>query len=190
MSGGAVPGIIYSVLTGIPLILPVVLNTTKLLNLCLYIILPIMFIVALECDSDEKETKKQNGKTIAVNISILSVVSVILFFSLGIFPIEPTSIASGSMEPELSIGDMVIVNTLDKSNISVGDVIKFEKNGMYVIHRVADIEEKNGQTVYLTKGDANQNQDTGYVTADDIVGKIIGRIPYVGYITLWLHSVR
>ena len=84
-------------------------------------------------------------------------------------------------------GDVVIVSKNDK-DISVGDIIQFRRNGKTVIHRIISEQKQTENLVYITKGDANNTADDGYVTEDDIVGKVIYSVPKIGYLTLWLHS--
>ena len=42
---------------------------------------------------------------------------------------------------------------------------------------------------YYTKGDANSNEDEGYRTEADIVGKVKLRIPYIGQLTVLLNEL-
>lgn len=190
-NGGVIPGVIYSVTTKATMILPFYVHTTNFSSLALGIILPVMFLIALKCDNkNEEKTKEKKKGGLTFNIAIITLVAFTVLFSLGILPINPISIATGSMEPVLNIGDMALVNTYDKDEIEIGDIIKFNKNGIHIIHRVDDIQELNGECVYITKGDANNSQDVGYVTKENIEGTVVGKIPKLGYFTLWLHSVE
>ena len=78
--------------------------------------------------------------------------SVVLFFLLfvaffrGWLPVFPVAIATGSMEPSIQIGDAVILCQADPVDLQTGDIIRYEKNGKSVIHRIVDIREtKNGE---------------------------------------------
>ena len=94
-------------------------------------------------------------------------------------------IVSGSMEPNLNIGDIVIVReTLD---IKVGDVISFRENMEIITHRVSDIQKLNGEIKYQTKGDNNNNVDTEFVALKNIEGKVINKIPKIGKVLLLLQ---
>ena len=64
---------------------------------------------------------------------------------------------TGSMEPQYSIGDLIIIKETPKEKIQVGDVINYTSaNGIDTItHRVVEILEKDGETYYKTKGDNN-----------------------------------
>ena len=84
------------------------------------------------------------------------------------------AIKSGSMEPALSIGQSV-VTTSDYQDLQVGDIIVFSyvESSFCICHRIVEINEVEGQTRYVTKGDNNSAVDPGYVTAENILGKVI-----------------
>jgi signal peptidase len=51
------------------------------------------------------------------------------------------------------------------------------------------IEIINGVTRYYTKGDANEDNDAGFIVDSDIVGVVNYKVPYLGYPTLWMRSL-
>jgi len=92
-------------------------------------------------------------------------------------------ILSGSMEPALSPGDVVIVS--DAASVEVGDIITFSSGGSIPItHRVVGVQD--GQ--YITKGDANGNPDTAPVAPGSVLGRVIYTIPLIGYVILWANT--
>ncbi len=98
-------------------------------------------------------------------------------------------IATDSMTGEINKGDTVIFQKYDGETITVGQVIAFEKNRSVFVHRVVKIEIINGEHRFYTKGDANEDTDSGYVTVGQIVGLVDTKIPYIGYPTLWLREL-
>lgn len=87
-----------------------------------------------------------------------------------------TVVLSGSMEPALSVGDMLIV--VPQDNYSEEDVIVFQRGrGSAVVHRIISIE---GEEI-ITKGDANNTCDEP-ISPSEIKGKVIIVIPFVGYL--------
>ena len=101
----------------------------------------------------------------------------------------PVAIATGSMEPSIQIGDAVILCQADPVDLQTGDIIRYEKNGKSVIHRIVDIREtKNGKTGFITKGDSNTSPDTGIVLPEAVTGKVICTLPKFGYVSLWLNG--
>lgn len=92
-------------------------------------------------------------------------------------------ILSGSMEPALSPGDVVIVS--DTASVEVGDIITFSNGGSIpVTHRVVGVQD--GQ--YVTKGDANGNPDTAPVAPGSVLGGVVYTIPLIGYVILWANT--
>ena len=98
-------------------------------------------------------------------------------------------IATESMTGELNKGDIAISERYEDQLIQEGQVIAFKKSKSVVIHRVVDIKVINGETRYTTKGDANEDLDTGYVVDSQIVGLVDLKFPFLGYPTLWLRSL-
>ena len=98
-------------------------------------------------------------------------------------------VGSESMSGEINKGDAVIYERYDGQIIREGQVIVFQKSNSLLIHRVVDIKNIDGVTRYYTKGDANEDNDSGYITGSDIVGVTDIKLPYVGYPTIWIRSV-
>ena len=86
-------------------------------------------------------------------------------------------VKSGSMEPALAVGQSVIT-TSDYQELRVDDIIVFsyDESSSYTCHRIVEINEVEGQTRYITKGDSNSYVDAWYVTAENILGKVIAVI--------------
>ena len=103
----------------------------------------------------------------------------ILFFS-GIYPYI---VLSGSMEPVIKTGSIVLVQTRE-TDIKTGDIILYQSGMQNVTHRVAE-QIKGG---YITKGDANTTCDLIPVKKTQVKGKIAVSIPYLGYAVLFLRT--
>ena len=98
-------------------------------------------------------------------------------------------VATESMTGELNKGDMIIYESYDDQIIIEGQVIVFESNKAVTIHRVAKIEIINGVTRYYTKGDANEDMDSGYITESNIIGLVNYKVPVIGFPTIWVHNL-
>lgn len=98
------------------------------------------------------------------------------------------TIISGSMEPNLNIGDIVIINNIKEEKLNVGDIISFREGRSVVTHRILDIESNGEKKRYKTKGDNNNREDSGTIGFDSIEGKVIKKIPYIGRIALLLQD--
>ena len=103
----------------------------------------------------------------------------------SLFGYQARVILSASMEPALPVGSMVYIDTrVPFSELAEGDIIAFEagegSSSITVAHRVASIDSTQGQIA--TKGDANEDVDSGYVTADTYIGVIKFHIPILGHL--------
>ncbi|MCX4364824.1 MAG: signal peptidase I [Bacilli bacterium] len=84
-------------------------------------------------------------------------------------------VVSGSMEPTIKIGDIIVINT-KKTDYKAGDIITFyDVNGSFVTHRLVNIND----TKMTTKGDANDSADEEMDTKN-IVGKYVTKISGAG----------
>lgn len=95
-------------------------------------------------------------------------------------------VLTGSMEPTLNIGDIVFVK--ETTNIKEQDIVSFRVQNSIVTHRVVEIKEENEKNIYITKGDANSGNDTELLSIENIEGKYIFKIPFIGRIILFLQK--
>lgn len=125
------------------------------------------------------------------------VITAIIFFALiltiSIFPITGNikilTVLSGSMEPKIHTGSIVIIKPQDIYN--VGDVITYgliSKTDIPTTHRIVEEKVVNGQMVFKTKGDANNSADNKDVKNSEISGKVYFSIPYLGYVINFLKK--
>jgi len=101
------------------------------------------------------------------------------------------NVVSGSMEPTVGVGSMVLTRPTSVSAIEEGDIIAFksEDNGdSMVIHRVVDISYTAKVAQFRTKGDANIHEDRQLVPADSIEGRVILCVPRAGNVVTFLGS--
>lgn len=86
------------------------------------------------------------------------------------------------MSPKLKDGDVLITKKVNEEILKVGDIITFKKNGINITHRITKIDEENGQKIYTTKGDNNTLEDSEKVKFEEIEGKSLVKIPFLGKI--------
>lgn len=98
----------------------------------------------------------------------------------------PLTVLSGSMEPVLSPGDVVVVRPVAADDLRTGDVVTFQPvsdDPSLVTHRVVGIGSTGGgDRVFTTRGDAN-GADDDPVTADQVMGRVVYSVPLVGHLT-------
>lgn len=104
----------------------------------------------------------------------------------------PLIVLTGSMEPEISSGDLIIVRQTDAADVKEKDVIAFfdpDGNGQSILtHRVVSITQEDGRTAFVTKGDANHAEDRLPVPADQLVGTYVFRIPGMGNAAMFMQT--
>jgi len=86
----------------------------------------------------------------------------------GALGIKPYVIASKSMEPTLSIGDLVFVYKAEFNEAKISDIIAYFDGEKVVIHRVYNIDKANGKYMFL--------------------GKMAFKIPYIGLAIIYLKE--
>jgi signal peptidase len=155
----------------------------------------------------EKEKKPISHKKIiiaAVMICIAFFGSFLVYFGLQVVlnteaPI--VIVVSGSMEPSIREGDLLFVSgAIEPEDIKNGtaedkngDVTVFNARGLWagapeepIVHRVVDKYLVGDTWYFRTKGDANLIYDLAPVPEDNIIGVVIGGIPYIGWIKILL----
>ncbi len=139
-----------------------------------------------------KIRSRSKGKTYAVigwSVTAAIVLGMVLF-STGTFGFKPTVLVSGSMQPALDVGDIVLVKKVNPQAIREGDIIKFkESEGTSVIHRVVAINNEEGQRTFQTKGDANSEPDRDPVYEYQIEGRVIYTIPKLGWVSIGIKEL-
>ena len=94
-------------------------------------------------------------------------------------------VVSGSMEPRLSAGDVVLTRPVLPQDLQPGQVLLFpdpEGADRLLLHRLVSFDERGD---LVTRGDANQSNDSTHVPASSVVGAAQLRVPYVGLPTYW-----
>jgi len=90
-------------------------------------------------------------------------------------------VQSGSMEPTISAGDVIIITKLQ--NYNQYDVVTFtDESNRTVTHRVMEVKAEETPVRFVTKGDANRSIDNDNITLENIQGKAILTVPKIGYI--------
>lgn len=114
-----------------------------------------------------------------------------IWFAVGVFPIYPSVIATGSMIPMIQPGDIILVDKdIDVNALSKGQVIQFRRDKILISHRVIEIVENDGVKSYKTQGDNNSGPDKELVKPEDVKGEIIKVVPKLGWPTLLLKSKK
>lgn len=141
---------------------------------------------------DSRILSKLEIKKMHLTSSILSLFFLVfmIVFGLGILPYKPVVIASNSMFPKFSVGDIALIKEIKIDKIEIGDILQYQMESYTVIHRVEDIKYKeNGEIYFIMKGDNNKDIDLYPISSKQILGKVESNIKYLGYPTIWLNRL-
>ena len=124
---------------------------------------------------------------VIIAISILLVGFVLLGPRFGW---ETHPILSGSMEPALKVGGIIVTKPEKIQNIEVNDIITFQVSaGHKVTHRVTAIEMIDGKPWFQTKGEANQEPDPNLVSSEEgVMRKVAFHFPYLGFAAVFMKK--
>lgn len=186
--------IVYRIITTIYMyILPITPDLYIFLECVIKIVVPYIIYIMLEGLFSKNRiviSTKQIRKNKIINIIFYILVIIVVILISGKFKYGVLVIGSGSMTGTINKGDIVFYEKYGKNDkIKTGEIIIFDKDDMKVVHRVVDQRMMGTDIRYYTKGDANQQEDDGYRERKNIIGQVKGRIPYIGYLTLWVNDL-
>ena len=104
------------------------------------------------------------------------------------FDVTPYTVLTGSMQPALGVGDVVLTERRSPLSVRPGDVVTFKdpsRGGELVTHRVESMERSGPMVAFVTKGDANDVEEEWSVAADGQIGGVVLSVPKVGYVLQW-----
>lgn len=157
--------------------------------------------VIIKLDFVEREGKMQKIKK-AISIIVILILLPILLMSIVIlvdsythpnevpsfFGWKPFIVLSGSMETQISAGDIVVVKEIDTNELKKGDIIAFKDGNIVITHRIDEVTKIDGKTQYITKGDNNNTQDIGYVLPEQVEGVFKFKIARLGNIAMFIQT--
>lgn len=124
---------------------------------------------------------------------VLAFSVILIWFVVGVFPIYPSVIATGSMEPLIYPGDIILIRQIKSFDeikaLEPGDIIQFRRDNILITHRIIGIEKgEDGQLSFRMKGDNNLVEDIRLVKPDEVRGALLKVIPKLGYPTLLIKE--
>ena len=93
-------------------------------------------------------------------------------------------VVSSSMEPFLKRGSLILTAPAALEDLRKGDVVTFSLGEETVTHRILEIDRKERQIV--TKGDQNEQPDFRPVSAEAVIGLVVGILPGAGWALLYI----
>jgi len=139
-----------------------------------------------------KEEKEQRRGVIGWSVTAIFSIG-LLWFIVGVFPIVPSVVATGSMQPLIYPGDVILLRQMQTEeqlrSLSAGDVIQFQRDQIRITHRITEIlDDGIGNLTFRTKGDNNSAEDSRLVLPNEIKGTLITVVPKVGYPALLIKK--
>jgi signal peptidase len=101
------------------------------------------------------------------------------------------TVMSGSMEPAVGVGDVVINSRVAPADVRVGDIVTFsdpEGTGKLITHRVRRMRIADGTAHVVTKGDNTNSVERWDMPASGSLGRVEYRVPLLGFLVFWLHG--
>lgn len=126
-----------------------------------------------------------------VNVILICIIAFLAIALAGVRLIgwDVYVVLSGSMEPVYKTGAVLYLDDVDVNTLEAGDVITYQvSSDTMVTHRIVEVVEQDGQTMYRTKGDANDVEDGSLVPQSQVVGAPVFTIPYLGYLVKFIQS--
>ena len=187
--GGPIPALLYhGGLECYRWFCPVLPNLGWITKTFLGTVVPILSLILVQQFYLAEAHELKNEKESSFGWILTSITSVlIIWFAVGLFPIYPSVIVTGSMEPIIKPGDIVLVKKIDGQNVKINDIIVYRAEKINITHRVIKIENE-GEKKYQTQGDANGIPDADLVSTEQVRGKVVGIVPKVGWLTLIIKS--
>lgn len=144
---------------------------------------------------NEQASRKKAGvlKTICITLAVIIALYCLAYLVAVIATGDPLPmplgfgsavVLSGSMEPALSVNDLIFV--VKSGEYGVGDIVVYSTGGTPVVHRVVQADMQSG--IIITRGDAN-NTDDDPISVSRIKGKMLFAIPFVGAIPRFIRTV-
>ena len=139
-------------------------------------------------NKDIKKIKLNKKKFFSIISYVLFIplVSLIILFVGSVLPIsgnyQVMTVLSGSMEPAIKIGSLVVVKPMN--DYRIGDIITFKTSSGVKIpttHRIVEMEVIEGALLYTTQGDANNASDSKRVYENQVEGRVIISIKFLGF---------
>lgn len=188
--------IVYRLITTLYMyIIPFLPDFHIFLEAIIRLIVPyIIYIILEQINGINKKANvipvKQKYKEIIISTITFGIVAIIIMLISCEFKFGVLTIGSGSMTGTINKGDIILYERYDENEqIKTGDIIVFQNEDLRIVHRVVDQRNLGEEIRYYTKGDANAQEDDGYRTRKDVIGKVNARIPYIGYLTLFVNDI-
>ena len=196
LTGGSISCICYECIKKIFMfVFPFIPSLPWIAESVIGIAYPIMFSMYIW----EKYKGLSRIKNVYQRDNILSFILPLLFlvgvswFVVGVFSVYPSVILTGSMEPVIFPGDILLIRKLSSEEelykLKAGDIINFKREDITITHRIEEvIKDEAGNLSFITKGDNNDSRDSWIVKPNDLKGTVENIVPKIGIPIVYLYS--
>lgn len=115
-------------------------------------------------------------------------IAVVAPFALGM---RSLSVMSGSMEPAINTGDVIVDEWIPPRDARVGDAITFNDPGrgnVVLTHRVVGMRKRGDRVEFVTRGDANTGTERWSAPAGGRIGRAVYRVPRAGFLMVFTRT--
>lgn len=116
------------------------------------------------------------------------IVAVVAPFAVGM---RSLSVMSGSMEPAVRTGDVIVDEWIDPARARVGDVVSFNdpsRADTVLTHRVVEVRRRGERVEFVTRGDANSGVERWTAPARGRIGRVVYRVPHAGFLMVFTRT--
>jgi signal peptidase len=117
----------------------------------------------------------------------LLIIAVLAAVTAALAGWQVETVLSGSMEPAIPVGGVVVTCPVSPEDVRAGDIITFRSGGHHVTHRVTAVVE-GSPARFITRGDANEDADPVQVAGADLVGRVLFSLPLIGYLAAFVRT--
>ena len=122
-------------------------------------------------------------------VVVLAIILAVLLAGTRLVGLSPYTVLSGSMEPTYHVGSLIYVQKTDAMTLQTGDPVTYRmSDGVIVTHRIVEVvEDPQLGRCYRTRGDANNITDGKLLRPQNVIGKPVFTIPYLGYVSAYIQ---
>jgi len=144
----------------------------------------------VEAEQDEKREGGMVMRLMATvaTAALTTLLLAVILLNVGFLGFRSMVVISGSMSPTLNVGDIVITKSVPPEELAVGDVVRYRRSQVNIVHRILDVQDTGNGIVLTTKGDANNTIDSPAPAPIDVIGKSVMRVPKLGWLTILLSQ--
>lgn len=139
-----------------------------------------------------KETPEKVKKNSKLYFILVIILSILVLLNSGLLKYQTLVIGSESMLPIIAKGDVVLIERLkntEKDKVQIGEVLVYKYDGKIICHRVTNVLKRDNGVFYKTKGDNNENVDKIVISREQVIGKVLFQIKYIGLPSVWLNEL-